>query len=788
MNESLHPYRDPSLPIEDRVNDLLSRMSLAEKIAQIGSAWVYELLDGQDLNRDKVVERMTHGIGQITRLAGASSLDPKGCAKLANEIQRYLMEETRLGIPAMIHEECCSGYTARNATAFPQIIGLASTWQPELAHAMTNEIRQQMRAVGAHQGLSPILDIGRDPRWGRIEETFGEDPYLVARMGSAYIQGLQGESLDEGVVATVKHFVGYSVTEGGLNWAPAHIGERELHEVYLYPFEVAVKEAKVRSLMAGYHELDGIPVSASRWLMTELIRDEWGFDGIVVSDYMSINSLYNYHSYAADKAEASLMSIDAGVDIELPTMDCYGEPMIEAVQSGKLDIALIDEAVRRSLRLKFEMGLFEDPYVDEGAVDAIFDTPEQRQLAYQIAQQSMTLLKNDDDLLPLPKNISSIAVIGPNADDIRNLVGDYSYPAHIELLVALKGQGLTETPLPDEMTLDDIFVPMQSILSAIRERVGEDSVVHYAKGCAVLDESTEGFAEAVQAAEQADVAIVVVGDKSGLTLDCSTGEFRDRSTLTLPGVQEELVEAIVATGKPVVVVFANGRPVSSPWIAENVLAILEAWFPGEEGAAAVADVLFGDINPGGKLPLSILHNAGQIPLFYNHKPSGARSFLYGPYVDCTNEPLFPFGFGMSYTQFEFSNFSVSAETVATNGNLAIQVDVSNVGEVVGDEVVQLYTRTIGASVTRPVKELRGFQRLSLNPSETKRVTFHLDLAQTAYYDKEIKFVVEPGRVEVMVGNSSANLPLTAQIVIQGETVNIVRDKCFVCESVVAPKP
>jgi len=777
-----HRDQDATQPIAARVQDLLARMTLEEKIGQIGSVWVYELLDDQSLNPAKVQAHLAGGIGQITRLAGASSLDPTGCAELANQLQRYLVEETRLGIPAMIHEECCSGYTARDATAFPQIIGLASTWQPELAKAMTTEIRKQMRAVGAHQGLSPILDIGRDPRWGRIEETFGEDPYLIARMGSAYIQGLQGENLHEGVVATVKHFVGYSVTEGGLNWAPAHLAERELHEIYLYPFEVAVKEAKARSLMAGYHELDGIPVSAARWLMTALIREQWGFDGIVVSDYMSINSLYNYHQYARDKAEASQMSLEAGVDIELPTTDCYGQPMIDAVHSGRLPEALIDQAVARILQLKFELGLFENPYVDPAAVAAIFDTPAQRQLAYQIAQQSMVLLKNENNLLPLPKTITSLAVIGPNADDIRNLLGDYSYAAHIQLLVDFNGQGLSDTPLPTDMSDANIFVPMQSVRAALAAKVSEDTQLHHAQGCTVLGEATAGFAAAVAAAQQAAVAIVVVGDKAGLTKDCSTGEFRDRSTLTLPGVQEELVKAVIATGTPTVVVYTNGRPVSSPWIAEHAHAILEAWLPGEEGAPAIADVLFGDVNPGGKLPVTVVHNAGQIPRFYNHKPSGAKSFLYGPYVDSSNEPLYPFGFGLSYTSFAFSDLALAATAVTGSDTLTISATVANTGKVAGDEVVQLYTRTLGASVTRPVKELRGFQRVTLQPGEAKRVTFHLHLHQTAYYDRTMRFVVEPGTLQVMVGNSAVTLPLTGEVTIGGEAVAVGDDKRFVCGS------
>lgn len=781
MKQNLYPYQNPKLSINERVENLLSLMTLEEKIAQIGSYWIYELLDNQSFDRAKAEQKLAQGIGQITRLAGASSLDPIGCAKLGNELQRFLVEQTRLGIPALIHEECCSGYTARNATAFPQIIGLASTWQPELATAMTTEIRKQMRAVGAHQGLSPILDIGRDPRWGRIEETFGEDPCLIAAMGVAYIRGLQGENLSEGVISTVKHFVGYSVTEGGLNWAPAHIAERELHEIYLHPFEAAVKVAKARALMAGYHELDGIPVSSSKWLMSDLIRGEWGFDGVVVSDYMSINSLYNYHQYAHDKSEASRMSLEAGVDVELPTSDCYAQPMIDAVHQGQIQEELIDQSVRRHLRLKFELGLFENPYVDPDRVASIFDTADQRQLAYSIAQKSLVLLKNQGNLLPLPKSLRSVAVIGPNAHDVRNLVGDYSYPAHIEILVASHGAGLSETPLPESIKLEDNFVEIQSVLMAIQAKLGQGSQIRYAKGCAVLGDATDGFADAIAAAEQSDVAIVVVGDKSGLTLDCSTGEFRDRTSLTLPGVQEDLVKALVATGKPVVVVFVNGRPVSSPWIVEHVPAILEAWFPGEEGAAAIVDALFGDLNPGGKLPVTIVRNAGQIPLFYNHKPSGAHSFPYGPYVDSSNEPLFPFGFGLSYTTFALTDLTLSAEELPANGSVEIACTVTNVGERAGDEVVQLYIRHRQASVTRPVKELKGFQRVSLQPNESKRVIFTMAANQLGYYDRQMRYGIDSASVDVMLGTSSVDIRLNSTLKIDGGSAGIEGDKVFFSE-------
>ncbi|MCA9836932.1 MAG: glycoside hydrolase family 3 C-terminal domain-containing protein [Trueperaceae bacterium] len=782
MKQSNHPYQDSSLSVAERVENLLSLMTLEEKIAQMGSHWIYELLDGQTLDKNKVTNKLAKGIGQITRLAGGSSLDPEGCAHLGNQLQRYLTEETRLGIPVLIHEECCSGYTAQNATAFPQIIGLASTWEPQLAQAMTKEISKQMRALGAHQGLSPILDIGRDPRWGRIEETFGEDPYLVAKMGVAYVRGLQGESLADGVIATTKHFVGYSVTEGGLNWAPAHIGERELHEIYLHPFEAAVKEANTRSLMAGYHELDGIPVSASRYLMTELIRDDWGFDGIVVSDYMSINSLYNYHNYARDKAEASLMSLDAGVDVELPSTDCYGEPILEAVKKGQVPEALIDQSVRRILQMKFELGLFENPYVAPEKIPSVFDTAAQRKLAKDIAEKSFVLLKNDKQTLPLSHSLSSIALIGPNADDIRNMLGDYSYPAHIEILREMHGEGISNMPMPETADLDITFVPMKSIREALSDAVSEGTTIHYAKGCEVLGDSTEGFAEAVSAAEKSDLCLLVLGDKSGLGKSCSTGEFRDRASLTLPGVQEDLVKAVVATGKPVVVVFINGRPVSSPWISENADAILEAWLPGEEGADAVVDALFGRINPGGKLPVTVLRTVGQVPLFYNHKPSGAKSFPYGPYVDESNRPLYPFGFGLSYTSFELSDFSVSASELQAHGSLCLTVKVKNTGTKAGDEIVQLYTRHHEASVTRPVKELKGFQRVSLQPGESKTVQIKLFANQLGYYDKTMNYVLEPGRLELMLGTSSETILFQHDVQIIGETTPIKDRKVFFSEA------
>ena len=770
------PWLNPALPADQRAQSLLAQMTLAEKVAQLGSLYIYEIQsDDQSLSRQKMDARMPHGIGQITRLAGGSVLAPPELAETANRIQRYAIEQTRLGIPAMIHDECCSGMLARNATNFPQIIGLSSTWMPELAEAMTEVIRTQMRAVGIHQGLAPVLDIARDPRWGRIEETFGEDPYLTSVMGVAYVRGLQSDDLTQGVVATGKHFVGYSTPEGGLNWAPAHIMPRELREVHLLPFEAAVRKAGLASMMNAYQELDGVPCASSKELLTGILRNQWGFDGIVVSDYMAINQLADYHQLAKDKAEAALLTLEAGMDVELPSMDCFGQPIIDAVEQDRLPIALVDQAVRRIVTMKFRLGLFENPYVAPEKVLEVFDTPDQRSLARTIAQKSMVLLKNEGGLLPLAKSLKSVAVIGPNAGSKRNLLGDYAYPAHIETLITFKDLGFSAHPLPDSIRMVDNYGTISTVLEAIRGSVSPDTQVHYAQGCDVLDPSTDGFAAAVEAARQSEVAIVVVGDKAGLIPDCSTGEFRDRATLGLPGVQQALVEAIHATGTPVVVVLVNGRPFGIPWIVDNVPAMLEAWLPGEEGAEAIADVLFGDANPGGKLPVTVARSVGQVPLFYSHRPSGARSFLYGPYVDESNQPLFPFGYGLSYTTFAIANLCATPEQVDPAGELSIRVDVTNTGAVAGDEVVQIYTRTDGATVTRPVKELRAFKRVSLAPGETKTVAFTLPVVQMSYYNLDMRRVVEPATVTIMAGSSSRDIAQTAAIAITGQTLALDGD-------------
>ncbi|MFO7320255.1 MAG: glycoside hydrolase family 3 N-terminal domain-containing protein [Chloroflexota bacterium] len=764
-------YMDATRPTEERVSDLLARMTLEEKAAQLGSFWIYELLDNMAFAPDKAARLLKHGIGHVTRLGGASNLLPQDAAKLANTIQKYIAENTRLGIPAIIHEECCSGYMARGATVFPQAIGIASAWEPELVEAMTSVIREQMRSVGAHHALAPVLDVARDARWGRVEETFGEDPYLVAALGTAYVRGIQGSDLKHGVVATGKHFVGYSASEGGLNWAPPHINRRELLEVYLHPFEAAVREAGLASIMNGYHELDGIPCGSNRELLTEILRDQWKFEGTVVSDYFAINQLYEYHHIAPSKDAAALLALEAGLDVELPATDCFGGPLVEAVEAGRIPVELVDRAVSRVLEQKFALGLFENPYVDEGAV--AFDTPPQRELARTLAEKSIVLLKNDGNLLPLSPELKSIAVIGPNADSVRNLFGDYAYPAHIETLIESreKSSPFGQPDAEDIREIDD-FIPAISILQAIRERAGEGVEVRYAKGCEVLDTSTDGFAEAVEAATGADVAIVVVGDKAGLTDECTSGEARDRAVLDLPGVQADLVKAVYDTGTPVVLVLVNGRPVTLNWIAEDVPAIVEAWFPAEEGANAIAGVLFGDVNPGGKLPISFPRTVGQVPVYYGHKPSGGRSHWKVDYVETSVKPQYPFGFGLSYTQFKIDNLRLKPAEARAGETITVQVDVTNTGARAGDEVVQLYTRQVPPYITRPVKELKGFKRLTLNPGETKTVTFHLPVNLLAFYDRDYRYVVEPGTVDIMVGNSSQDVQASATLTITGEKTEV----------------
>ncbi len=764
--------------ITQRVNKLISTMSLDEKLAQLGSYWMYDLQTKGELDQEKITSKLKQGIGQITRIAGASTLDPVNAAKAANRLQKFLVENTQHAIPAIVHEECCSGAMILGGTMFPQMLGLASTFQPELAETMTSAIRKQLRAIGAQQGLAPVLDVSRDSRWGRVEETFGEDPTLVSHFGVAYIKGLQSENLKDGIMATGKHFVGHSQSQGGLNCGPVHLGMRDVYDIFLMPFQAAIRDAKLASLMNAYPELDGEVVAASRRILTDLLRGELGFDGIVVSDYEAVLMIHNFHNVAADKSLAGSLALTAGIDVELPTIACYGDPLRAALKAGDLNLETVDLSVSRHLQKKIELGLFENPYVDEGRVLEVFETPENRKLAREIATQSIVLLKNDG-LLPLNKTIKTLAVIGPNADNGRNQLGDYSYAAVLQLM-RLQAPADSNFVDVDVDKLAEHDVKVVTVFEGIKTSVSSDTKVLYARGCENLSEDTSGFEEAVNAAKQADAVVLVLGDQSGLVPSCTTGETRDSADLKLPGVQEQLAQAIIAIGKPVAVVLVNGRPYAMPWLAENANAILEAWLPGEEGGSAIADILFGDENPGGKLPITFPRSVGQVPIFYNAKPSGMRSNWYVDYVSEKVTPLYSFGHGLSYTKFEYSDLSIDQKQAKSGEIVNISLKVKNAGKIAGDEVIQLYVRDEFASMPRPIKELKGYQRITLKSNEERTLTFHLPINQLAFYDEDLKLCVEAGRILIMAGSSSEDIRLRSEFGITGGKKTLVKDRVFVC--------
>ena len=762
---------------EKEIKILLETMTLEEKLSQLQAYWIYDLQSSGVLDSSKIETKLKNGIGQITRIGGASAYSPREAAKVANQIQAFLKEKTRLGIPAIVHEECCVGLMAPFASIFPEIIGLASTFQPELAHQMTSEIRKQVMAIGSRQGLAPVLDVARDPRWGRVEETFGEDPLLVSQFGVEYIKGLQSEDIRHGVMATGKPFVGRSVSMGGLNCGPVQLGWREIWDVYLAPFQAAIRDAGLASMMNAYPEIDGEVVAASRKIMTELLREKLGFDGLVVSDYEAVMMIHNYHFKAETPTEAAIMALNAGIDVELPSVACYDDKFFMAIDSGEISLEVIDEAVSRHLSKKYELGLFENPYVNEESVMEVFDNSAQRKLAYDIAKKSMVLLTNDG-VLPINPQKLKIGVIGPNADSWRCMVGDYSYVATSELLKVVPANDSAFAELTEE-GVKNITVPIPTFLDTIKEKYPSSEIL-YTEGCGINSEDESGFSKAVEVAHLADVIIMVLGGHSGLAPYCTTGEFRDASDLSLPGVQEKLAQLILDLGKPVVVVLVNGRPSAIPEIAERANAILQAWVPGEEGAKAIVSILTGDENPGGKLPISIPRSAGQIPVFYNHKPSGSRSNIYGDYVNEKVTPLFPFGHGLSYSTFAYNDLCINKNEVIAGEVVDISCKVSNSSKIAGEEVVQLYCRDLFASIPRPVKELKGFSRIALLPGETKTIVFRLPVNMLAFYDIDLNLVVEPGKIQIMVGSSSEDIRLCDEFLISGDSKTIIDDRIFYC--------
>jgi len=774
VNEKKKSNQNKGKSITFKVENILSRMTIKEKVAQLGSVSEDELLINGKFSPEKAEKLLKNGVGQITRMGSPRDLSPKYTAQASNDIQKYLEDRTRLGIPAIIVEECLSGYMGKSGTIYPQAIGLASTWDPDLIMQITSEIKKQLVGIGIHLALSPVVDVVRDMRWGRVEETFGEDAYLVASMGLSYVKGLQGSNPKNGIFATLKHFGGHGFSEGGRNHAPVHVGCMELREEFLLPFEILIKKGEVNSVMSAYHEIDGIPCTASKELLTNILRKEWGFGGIVVSDYFSIKMLYTDHKIVQSKQEAGLIALEAGVDIELPRTECYGENLVDAIKKGLVSENLVDKAVKRHLEMKFKLGLFDKRrYVEIDEVPSLFETTSQRKLARKVAKESIILLKNEDSILPLNKNIKNIAVIGPNADSERNLLGDYAYPAHAEV--------------------SDNTVPIISILKGISKKLSKNTKIHYVKGCDILSESTKGFSDAVRAANDSEVTLLILGGKSGFpqfivskddnkVIDLkeiykstnTSGEFHDRTNLQLLGAQLKLAKTIYKTGKPIVVVLINGRPLAVDWISKNIPAIIEAWLPGEEGGNAVADVLFGDYNPGGKLPVSIPRNVGQTPVNYN------RTYisLDRRYIDMDTQPLYPFGHGLSYTRYDYRDLTIKPKQAQTTSKIAIGITLKNIGRRNGDEVVQLYIHDKIASRTRPAKELKGFRRISLIPSEEKRITFILSPEQFAFYDRDMNLVVEPGVYEVMIGSSSTDIRARGEFEILGAKKGITREGIF----------
>ena len=737
-------YRDPKLTAEERAADLLPRLTLDEKIEQIsgGSQAHAEILDPTGTYTTEQAREVFSRWWDVEMTFPA-----KRAAILHNAVQRYLREKTKLGIPELFMGEGLHGFMEYGSTSFPQALSLASTWDPELAHKVFTAVADEAASAGVSQVFSPVLDIARDPRWGRTEETYGEDPFLAARMGVAAITGFQGDTYNidrHHVLATAKHFAVHGQPEGGTNTAPGNYSERIIRENFLVPFQAAIEEAHAGSVMASYNEIDGIPSHINHWLLGKVLREEWGFRGFVASDGNGIQMLVETHHVAANNAEAARLALSAGVDFDLSD----GAPfrsLVDQVKQGIVPESEVDKAVLRVLTAKFRLGLFDNPYVDPDYAEKITNSPEHRQLALKAAQEVVVLLKNEPlkdgkSLLPLDlAKLKTIAVIGPDAADVH--LGGYSRePAH----------GV-------------------SVLQGIRDRVGSKAQVLYAEGCKITDAKpgwrgwysdnvhlidpstqTENISAAVAAARKSDVAILVVGENESTNREAwSEQHLGDRDSLDLVGAQNDLVKAVVETGTPTVVLLINGRPLSINYIAEHVPAILEGWYLGQEGGTAAASVLFGDVNPGGKLPITFPHSVGDLPDFYNHKPSANRTYAFG-----TRKPLYPFGYGLSYTTFKFDNLKIEPEQIKVGGTAQVSVEVSNTGAREGDEVAELYVHQKIASVTRPVMQLKGFQRITLKPGEKKKVEFTITPDMLSMLNVDMHKVVEPGTFELMVGPSS----------------------------------
>lgn len=763
-------YRDPNQPVAARVEDLLRRMTLEEKTAQMVGIWEkkgdIQTASG-DFAADKASRVFPHGLGQISRpsdfrgvdpsqngAAGASgeavNRDARQTADYINAAQRWAVEETRLGIPIIMHEEALHGYTARGATSFPQSIALASTWDPALVTRVFSVAAREMRARGAQLALAPVVDVARDPRWGRIEETYGEDPHLVSEMGLAAIRGFQGETLPlapDKVLVTLKHMTGHGQPENGTNVGPANISERTLRENFFPPFERAVSELPVMAVMASYNEIDGLPSHANRWLLHDVLRDEWNYKGAVVSDYFAIRELNTRHKIFGSIQEAAVRALDAGVDIELPDGEGYNH-LPDLVRAGTITEAQIDEAVRRLLTMKFLSGVFEAPYVDAAAAAGKEATPDATALAREAAQRSMVLLKNDQGVLPLRADrIRKLAVLGTHARDTP--IGGYSeVPRHVvSVLEGLEAEGRGK--------FEVVYSEAVRVTEARIWAADEVKLVDPAVNARLIE-------QAVADARDADVIVMVLGDNEQTSREAwADNHLGDRASIDLLGQQNDLARAIFTLNKPTVVLLLNGRPLSVNYLAENAPALIEGWYLGQETGHAVADVLFGRVSPGGKLPVTIARSVGQLPMFYNHKPTSRRGYLFD-----TTEPLYPFGYGLSYTSFEMSEPRLARASIGMGESVQVSVDVVNTGRMKGDEVVQLYIHDDQASVTRPVKELKHFRRVTLEPGARTTVTFEIKPSDLWFWNIDMARVVEPGTFTLMAGPNSVDVK-TATLTVRG---------------------
>lgn len=813
-------YKDASKSIQERVEDLIGRMTLKEKVAQLYCANSY----GGESVYDSRAEKLKDGIGTVSFLNDSFTGDLKKDKETIRGIQKFLVEETRLGIPGLFHSEGISGAQIPSATTFPQSLNLASTWDPDLAQKMGKVVKKQLTAFGFKAVHSPLFDLSRDPRFGRVGETYGEDPYLVAQMGVNFVQGIQG---DNEVMATAKHFVGYGNAEGGRGGGEQQISDRKLLDSYCFPFEAAIHEANIKAVMNSYGMLNDQAVSTSKWLLTDILRNKLGFQGLVVADYGSVTHAFLRYRVAEDAKEAGILALKAGMDIEQPGNQCY-QHLVEAVESGELDEAHIDISLRRVLETKFTLGLFENPY-ENGDFFYEIKKAENAELSLEIAEKSMVLVKNEDNILPLKKNLK-VALIGPNSDTKTNFFGGYSsvgsastkssdfdkseedtflrmiYTGTItdnKESLKLMGIEFEDQPTPEQREIimnmlrenlnsddsskrvyktNEEFVQMfypdcKSVKDVLEKEFGKDHVLH-AKGCSMF-KAIDGGIEAVKAAvQQADIVIAVLGGKeSMIDPEATCGENKDNINIDLEKPQLEMMEEVFKLNKPVISVIIDGRPLSIPFVSEHSKAVLYSWLPAQSGAEAIVNILTGRKNPGGKLPVTIVKEAGQIPMYNSRLPLYVDINEWASYIKTGhNAPLYPFGHGLSYTQFEYSDL-VHDGTVQPDGDLNVEFKLKNVGQAAGDEVVQVYIRDRVSSVARPVKQLVGFARVTLDVNETKNISFKVNMKQLAFHDLNMHQVVEPGKMEVFIGASSQDIRLKGSFEIIGEKL-IVERKVF----------